>query len=243
MRGLLVLLAGLSLTIAMSGCSKDTKIVLTVVLSGEEGEEAVSGVKFSLLPYDIEAVKDSLAGVNNPPSKPSKDELLALRGAYDEINKEYNDHLEEYRTAESDVKKIKDLMSSKYKVAYKRYKEAKAKNKELNEQREKARSEYIASRKAYDSGMEKWEGEAYKGLEDVLQGVRLERGITEDYLIKTDKQGVGRVVVPGGKWWINGKERHRELKYAWLIWNVPVQAEGGVLEITLNKDNAEERME
>jgi hypothetical protein len=233
-----VLIAGVIFALALSGCSKETKVVVNVILKGEEIGEAASGVKFSLLPYDIESIRDSLRTANAPPDEPTREDQLALRGSYEKINDEYNDHLEEYREAESEIKQRKDLTSNTYKTAYKRYTDAKAKNKSLNEKREAARTEYINARKVYDQEVESWEGEAYKGLQDVISMIRTERGITEDYLIKTDKEGVGRVVVPGGNWWIYGKERHPTKKYTWLIWNVPIQAAGGVLERTLSQNDA-----
>ncbi len=240
MKRFLIALTGLSIALGFSGCNKDTKVVLKVTLKGEEGEEPASGVKFKLLPYNIETILDSLRTVNNPPEEPSREELLALRGEYEEINDEYNRHLEEYREAESAVKKEKDLTSNSYKKAYKRYMEAKAKNKELNEKRESARSNYITVRKAYDQALEEWEEGAHRGMEEAFSKVRSERGITEDYLIKTDKEGVGRVVVPGGKWWIRGKERHPGKRYTWLIWNVPIEVTGGVLDIVLTQNDAKE---
>ena len=240
MKRFLVVLAGFSIAIIFFGCSKDTKVVLKVVLKGEGGEERASGVKFNLLPYNIEAIKDSLITINNPPDEPSREELLALRSEYERINGEYNNHLEEYREAESEVKRVKDLTSSAYKTAYKRYTEAKAKNKELNEEREKARSNYIMARKSYDQEVKDWEAEAYRGMEEAFMKVRKKRGITEDYLIKTDKEGIGRVVVPGGKWWINGRERDPAKRYTWLVWNMPIDATGGILDIVLTQDNAKE---
>jgi PBP1b-binding outer membrane lipoprotein LpoB len=240
MKRFLITLVGLSIVLVLSGCSKDTKVVLKVVLEGEEVQEPASGVKFKLLPYNIETILDSLKTVNNPPEEPPRDELLSLRGEYEDINNEYNSHLEEYRESESSVKKEKNLTSNSYKKAYRRYTEAKAKNKELNEQRENARSNYIAARKAYDRALEEWEEEAYRGTEESFSKVRSERGITEDYLIKTDKDGVGRVVVPGGKWWIHGKERHSGKRYTWLVWNVPIDATGGIMDIVLTQDDAKE---
>ncbi len=240
MKGFLVLLAGLTLALVVTGCSKDTKVVITVKYETVAGLEAASNVKFNLLPFDVNAVKDSLRAANNPPPEPSREQLLALRGEYEAVNGEYNDHLEEYRVAESEVKDIKDIRSKAYEKAYKRYTDAKVRNKELNEKREEARTRYIEVKKAYDKELESWEGIAYKGFDEVVSKVREERGITEDYLIKTDKEGVGRVVVPGGKWWLNGKERHPDKRYTWLIWNVPVTATGGILEIGLTQNEAEE---
>ncbi len=240
MKKFLVLLSGLAVGLAMSGCSKDTKVILKVSLQDETGEEISSGVKFDILPYDIEAIRDSLRIANNSPAEPSREELLALRAGYESVNEEYSTHLEEYREAEAEVKQVKDLTSSRYKAVYRRYTDAKAKNKELHEKREEARALYINSRKSYDEEMKKWEEAAYRGFDDVVAGVRSERGITEDYLIKTDKEGVGRVVVPGGRWWVHGKERHPTKKYTWLIWNEPIEATGGELTIELNKDDATE---
>jgi hypothetical protein len=240
MKGFMVLLASLSLALVLTGCSKDTKVVLTVKYVTEAGVEAASSLKFNLLPYDGKAVKDSLELANNPPEEPSREQLLVLRGEYESVNGEYNNHLEEYRLAESEVKKVKDIRSKTYEKAYKRYTDAKAKNKELNEKREEARSKYIEIKKAYDKGFENWQNIAYEGLDEVVSRIREERGITEDYLIKTDKEGVGRVVVPGGEWWLNSKERHPDKRYTWLIWNVPITTTGGELAVELTQDNAEE---
>lgn len=240
MKWSLVLLSGLIIGMALTGCSKDTKVIVTLTLQDEMGEDLSSGVKFNLLPYDIESIRDSLQIANNSPEQPDREELLALREEYEEVNGQYSAHLEEYREAEAEVKQIKDLTSNRYKNAYKRYTDAKAKNKKLHENREEARSRYIDARKGYDEEMSKWEEDAYQGLDDVIAAKRSERGITEDYLIKTDKEGKGRVVVPGGSWWIYGKERHPTKKYTWLIWNEPIEATGGELEIELSKDDATE---
>ena len=240
MKAILVLLSGLLLGLALSGCSKDTKVILEVSLKDEEGEDVSSDIKFNLLPYDIEAIKDSLWAANGSPAEPPRDELLAARAAYEKVNEQYADHLEEYREAEEAVKEIKDLTSKRYRDAYKRYTEAKAENKRLHEEREAARSAYIDAKKKYDEQEEAWERVAYRGLDEVVAARRSERGITEDYLIKTDKRGMGRVVVPGGKWWIYGKERHPSKRYTWLIWNVPIEATGGELTVELGQDDAKE---
>jgi len=240
MKSFMVLFACLALALVLTGCSKDTKVVLTVKYVTEAGAEAASSLKFNLLPYDVIAVKDSLKLANNPPEEPSREQLLALRGEYEAVNEEYNNHLEEYRIAESEVKKVKDIRSRAYEKAYKRYTDAKAKNKELNEKREGARTSYIEVKKAYDRELENWQELAYDGLDEVVAGIREERGITEDYLIKTDKEGVGRVVVPGGEWWLNSKERHPEKRYTWLIWNTPITTPGGELAVELTQDDAVE---
>jgi hypothetical protein len=234
-----LLLVTLAVTLALAGCGKDTKLVLTVMLKGE----AASSVKFDVLPYDIEAIQDSLLSANAPPEPPDRQELLALRGAYDQITLEYSDHLEEYRNSEAEVKKYKNFTSNAYKAAYKRFEDAKAKNAELNEKREQARSAYIGVKKQCDQQLEAWEEQAYAGKAEVIARIREKRGITEDYLIKTDKEGSGRIVVPGGKWWLKGKERHPEKRYTWLVWNVPIEATGGVLDVALSEDDAREWME
>jgi PBP1b-binding outer membrane lipoprotein LpoB len=240
MRKLLYLSFGLIMALILSSCSKDTKVILKVTVKTDKGEEPLSNAKFSLLPYNIESIQDSLKMANKVAEPPSEEEVISLRSKYEEVNTKYNDHLDEYRKAEEAVKKIKDYTSSAYKSAYKRYTAAKANNKELNDMRENARTEYIAARKKYDSDYEKWKEAAYKGLNEVIAGIRKDRGISEDYLVKTDKEGKGKVVVPGGKWWINGKERHPSKKYTWLVWNVPIEATGGVLEVPLNQGNARE---
>lgn len=224
--------------VVLTGCGKDTRVKLHVTVTGDEGAAPASGVRFELLPYDIEALRDSLRTVNAPSPEPSRDEVIEKRGAYEEVNGEYNGHLEEYRAAEADVKKQKDFTSNAYKSAYKRYTAAKESNAKLNEQREAARSEYIAAKKQYDQARTAWEAQAYAGMNDVVAGIRASRGITEDYLIKTDREGRGSIVVPGGSWWASGRDRHPGKKYTWLVWNVPFEAAGGDLELELTESDA-----
>jgi len=231
--------AALTAVVVLAGCSKDTRVTLKIVITGDEGAAPASSVRFELLPYNVVALRDSLRTVNAPPPEPSREGLLARRDAYEEVNGAYNAHLEEYRAAEADVKKQKDFTSNAYKAAYKRYAAAKETNAKLNEQREAARSEYITVKKQYDKDRTAWEDQAYAGMSDVVARVRESRGITEDYLIKTDKEGRGSIVVPGGSWWASGRDRHPGRKYTWLVWNTPFEAVGEDLELKLTESDAD----
>jgi hypothetical protein len=229
----------LLVTTFFPGCSKDTRVNLEVLITKDGETVPVSNVKFDILPYDVTAARDSLARMNNPGEPPARDSLLEARARYEEMLSEYEKTLDVLEDTERELKEIKDTRSAAYRKAYNDHEKAKKTNDDMYEKKEKILKEYLAQKELYDTELQEWEDRAYRGFDDYVAAVREKRKITDDYLIKTDKEGRGSVVVPGGDWWVRGKVRNPNQTYTVYFWNQKIDLKGGTLSLELNTGNAQ----
>lgn len=229
------LLSGLYLLalVTITSCSKETRINLLVTIEKQAEEVPVSNVKFDILPYNIETVRDSLKGVNNPGPMPSREAMLEVRNQYENILVEYEKTLDVLEETEKELKLIKDTRSPAYRKAFNKHERAKKVNDDMYKEKQDILEEYLSRKEAYEQELKQWESRAYKGLEDYVSSIRELRKITDDYSIKTDKEGKGSAVVPGGDWWVRGKVRNPNQKYTVYYWNEHVEAKGGLLTVEL----------
>ena len=208
----------------IGSCSKETRINLLVTIE-KGGEEApVSNVKFDILPYNMEVVKDSLKAVNNPGPAPSREAMLEVRDRYENILTEYEKTLDVLEETEKELKRIKDTRSAAYRKAYNKHEKAKKVNDKMYNDKEQILKEYLSLKEAYEQELMEWESRAYRGLEDFKGAIRELRKITDNYSIKTDKEGKGSVVVPGGDWWVRGQVGTPYVKYNVYNWNRQIHA-------------------
>lgn len=225
--------------VSMIGCSKETRVNLEVKIEREGEMVPVSNIKFEILPFDLQVIKKNLIALNRPGDMPPRDSLLAGRARYEQILIAYEGTLDVLEETERALKKIKDTRSKAYRSAFNKHEKAKKVNDEKYEERNTIEGEYLTAREAYEALMGDWEAKAYKGLEDTLSVRREVRKITDDYIIKSDKEGRGSIVIPGGDWWVTGKVRNPNQKYTVYFWNKKIEAGGGTLPTDLDSNAAQ----
>jgi|GEM_PF-4173359 len=229
----------LIVVLSMVGCSKETRVNLGVKIEREGELAPVSNIKFELLPFDLPAIKKGLVLLNRPGDMPPRDSLLIVRARYEQMLVEYEGTLDVLEETERALKKIKDTRSNAYRSAFRKHEKAKKVNDESYEERNTVESEYLAAREAYEALLGDWTEKAYVGLEDTLSVRRETRKITDDYSIKSDKEGRGSIVIPGGDWWVTGRVRNPNQKYTVYFWNKKIEAGGGTLPIDLDSNTAQ----
>ncbi len=222
----------------LQGCSKETRINLLATIERDGGEVPISNIKFEILPYNPEKLKETLFSLNDPGELPARDSMLVARSKYEEILVDYEETLDRLEETEKKLKSIEDTRSAAYRTAFNKHEKAKQINDEMYEKKEEILREYLAEKAAYDSLVGEWEEVAYEGMQDSIAAVRERRKITTDYTIKTDKEGKGSIVVPGGDWWIVGRARNPNQKYTYYVWNEKISAEGGTVEVHLDSSKA-----
>lgn len=228
----------LFIVLTVWGCSRETRVNLQVAIEKGGEQQPVSNVKFEFVPYDLDALTQTLASTNNPGDMPARDSMLAARAQYDSILVEYENTLDVLEETEKELKKITDTRSSAYRKAYNKHENAKKTNDTMFEEKNIIEKAYLSARDAYEAELVVWEEHAYAGLEDTVAVIRDLRKITDDYSVKTDKVGKESVVVPGGDWWVRGKVRNPNKKYTVYRWNYKFEAKGGTLPIELTPGNA-----
>jgi hypothetical protein len=229
----------LIIVVLVIGCSKETRVNLSVKIEKEGEMVPISNVKFEILPYDISKLREGLVTINKPGDMPPKDSMLAVRSKYEQVLLEYENTLDVLENTERDLKQIKDTRSSAYRSAFNKHEKAKQVNDEKFIERNSIEEEYLAAREAYETQLEEWKTRAYAGFEDTLRVIRETRKITDDYIIKTDKEGKGSIVVPGGDWWVTGRVRNPNKKYTFYFWNLQIEANGGTYPVDLDSNQAQ----
>jgi len=229
----------LILVILMIGCSKETRVNLSVKIEKEGGMEPISNAKFEILPYDIYKIREKLVVLNRPGEMPPKDSLLAQRSRYEQVLMEYEETLDVLENTERELKQIKDTRSNAYRAAFSKHERSKKVNDDKYVERNGIEAEYLTAREAYEALLEEWKARAYTGLEDTLSVRRETRKITDDYIIKTDKEGKGSIVIPGGDWWVTGRVRNPNKKYTFYLWDRQIEAGGGTLPVDIDSHQAQ----
>lgn len=203
-----------------------------------------------LLPYDRDAIFDSLSAAFSEPEPAIPDSILAIQ---DQIA----DAQARWQTAETSWQQVRDSLqqisqrlqsisrgSAEYRLLFNDFSDLEPRESQLNRQREQAFQEFTqlqsrlsASSQEIRARRMQWADEAFASVDSIIEA-RLETLGLEEHSDTTNAAGVAQFTVKPGQWWVYARF---ELPYNELYWNMPVEITGGDQTIPLNRENAQVR--
>jgi len=232
------------------------EVVVQAALRPEADEAAeptpLPNFEIRALPYDRDAIFDSLRTAHTTPEPEIPDSLAQVQTALVEAQEQLAEAEARWGSARDSLKTLSDLMqsmsrgSAQYVVAYRDFNAQEAIEQQQRRLMDQANQRYSTLLNAFNEQSEAiraqrqaWGDEALGAVTRVI-GARLEeRGATEVW-DTTDGNGVVRFQgLKKGDWWIHARY---DLPYTELYWNVPVQVEGGdPITLVLSRQNAQVR--
>ncbi len=222
------LIAGLLTT----GCGGGASPVL--VRASMEHGESIAGLEITALPFDAEAILDSLAA-DSPIPKPRFPRLEKELAAY--LSPE-DDRLAEasrpWLALHDSVSRLADSLNgmdrrgATYARMYARFRRLYARLQQRATERDRALEELrgedvtLARRaQAASESVRVWERDAYSSYPDVAAEALDRRG--QDAVRATaDEDGVVHIELPPGDWWIVARWPDQENPFQEYYWNVPL---------------------
>lgn len=234
----------------LAACSS-AEVVVTVQL-----EEPTSDIEVQLLPYDRDAIFDSLGAAFADADRPEPEVPQALQEAREEVRQAQ----QEWQAAETEWADIRSRMQelndeiqnysrgeARYSELFSSFSSYEGRLTSVERARDRAFARFTELQQATVNQSESvqmqrdiWADEAYSDIGEVIQ-LKLEATGGARLYDTTDASGIARGTfrVGPGRYWVHARY---ELVFTELYWNVPIDVEGGgMLEIVLSRENAEER--
>lgn len=248
------LLATVVGSLALGACG-GSELVVEAVLdqqSAEGGTEVtpLSGVEILVIPFDRDAIFDSLGQAFSEPEPPIPDSILVLQEAIAEAQDAWQTAESQWNTVRDSLKVISDRLqrmsraSGEYRVLFNDFNDLEAREGQLDRRRQETFNRFTSLQSQVAQQSEEvrirraqWADEAFADVDEVFDA-RVEELGRE---IQVDTLGAGGVAtfqLPAGEWWVHGRY---ELPYSELYWNVPVTVEGDSTHVRLSRENAQVR--
>jgi hypothetical protein len=221
-------------------------------VTGEMVTRQLSDLEVILLPYDRDAIFDSLTAAASAPEPTVPEELSAAQTAIREAQEEWRNAENRWNTLRDTLQKISAAMEeylpseATYRLLFNDFSDLDAqlgqveRNKDaLFERFDSLSQENIARAQEYNMRLDEWAAEAFLEVDEIM--IAKERAAGLDLAADTtDANGVAtELMVKPGEYWVYA--RYEEV-YSELYWNVPVSAaRGEPVTVTLNRSNAQVR--
>lgn len=222
--------------------------------AGEEGREArpLADLPIRLLPYDRDAIFDSLAQAHPTPEPEVPDTVFQLQEQVSERYQEWQSAERRWGTLRDSLQVLSarmdrmDPTSGEYFVLFRDFNDLADEVDVLERRSRQAFQEFtsLQSRLTEEAReiqlqRELWADEVYAPVDSIIQ-MRLEERNAEEHADTTNAQGVAEFGgIPSGQWWVYGRY---DRPFDELYWNIPIQVDrGGQTEVRLTEQNAEVR--
>jgi hypothetical protein len=234
----------------------DVTVLAQVQGAAVEGEEAgmlaLSAIPVRLLPYDRDALFDSLSQAHPVPEPQVPDTIFQLQQAVSERYRQWQAALSRWGTLRDSVQVLSrrmdgmDRRSGEYLVMFRDVNDLLDDVDRLERQSNQAFREFeqlqtrlTEQARGIQLERELWADEAFAPVDSIIEE-RLAQRRTQEFADTTNAQGVARFRnIPSGAWWVYSRF---DRGFDELYWNLPIQVErGDEIEIRLNQENAEVR--
>jgi hypothetical protein len=237
-----------------TGCSEPQVVVEAALTNASSERVPMSDLPIRLLPYDRDAIFDSLTQAYPQPEPPVPPELQAQQ-----------QQTLEAQQALTTAQNRRDALQKERETITARLAQLRGEGQQTSPQyqRDQTRLNALAAQErsaqaqvdsasvrvkqlqqliqvALDSvrvQRERWADEAFAGFNEIV-AAKLQAEGREEVADTTDAQGFARFGVDEGKWWVYARYT---LLNEELYWNVPIEATGDSTYVALTRDNAEAR--
>lgn len=249
----------LSLLLAAAACGPSEVVVtIEIEVPNPEGEGMVtrplSDVEVQLIPFDRDAVFDSLAVEYGTPEPDVPQDLIERREAVQQAQQEWDDATREWSTIRDTLQKLTGAMEqfsrgeARYVALFQEWQDWESQLGDAESARERTFAVFdslqqgtIRESDSVRILQDNWADDAFVDVATVFSEKQRVSGL--DWVVDTtDASGVarGNLMVKPGTYWVHARY---ELPYTELYWNEMIEVEGGEpMTVTLTRANAEERI-
>lgn len=255
MRRLVLILAAAVAAAATTACGGGEVTVMAQLEGSETGTQetdtvALGSLPVRLIPFDRDAVFDSLSQAYPEPEPQIPDSILDLQDRVIELQREYQTANNEWLTLRDSLRTLSDRLqamdqgSGEYFALFQDFGDLEGRVNRLETQANTAFEEFetLQTRLSQQSqeieaARRNWADEAFLNVDSIFDA-RLEELDREIHYDTTNAQGVvGPIPVPSGQWWVNARY---DRPFDELYWNVPIDVDGET-QVRLTEENAEVR--
>jgi hypothetical protein len=254
MRRVVLTIAAVTVAAGITACGTDVAVqIQQETLASPDGTGAgVPNLPVRLLPYDRDAIFDSLAQAAPRPEPQIPPEIAQLQQQVVERQRDWQQAEARWGVVRDSLQRMltqmrgMDQRTGEYFALFRDFNDLEAEHNRLQARSEQAFREFDTllrrlNQEAQQIRLERelWADEAYRDVADVIE-VRLDRTRATELADTTNANGVARFRnVRSGQWWLHAR---LDRGYDELYWNVPVQVERGEdIQVRLTEENAEVR--
>lgn len=245
----LVWIATVAGTAVLAACGGGDVVVQ--VYTEQEGQPApVAGLEVRALPYDRDAIFDSLRAAypNAEPEIPAdltqlRDSIAVASQRVSEMNAAWAEGRDSLRTLLEAMQSIPRSnprylpMFNRYNAMAREVASAEQSSNQAFAQFERLNDRYATQAEETKLAREQWSDAAYVDIDRVIDQKLREMRLTE-HADTTDANGIARFGgLRSGQWWIHARY---DLPFDELYWNVPIDVDGE-MQIQLTRENAQVR--
>ena len=243
-----------------AGACGPTQVIVTMEIEVDDPAsagtvaQALSDIEVRLVPYDRDAVFDSMTSAYSTPEPEVPGALLAARAEVQAAQERWDEAQRRWAILRDTLQTITTTLEglprtdAQYIMLFREYNEFDTEYASVEREVETAFERFDelqqGTMRASDSVRifrENWADDAFAEAGDVFRAMGVASGL-DTAIDTTDASGVARtnLQVRPGRYWVNARY---ELTYSELYWNVPITVEGGdPVQVRLTRENAEERL-
>jgi hypothetical protein len=244
----LALASGMAASFA---CTGDVAIVAQ--LDNPEGGDPtpLKELEVRALPYNRDMIFDSLTNAAGSPAPAAPDSLVALQSQIAQAQNELSLATERWNGARDSLRAIRNRMdqlnrqSAEYRLLFADFGDQEDRERAARAQMDGAfrrfddlQKRYTNAAQEYRIMLAEWEDQAFVAVDSVI-AQHIEESGREEVWDTTDANGVLRMTLKRGEWWIYSRY---DLPFDELYWNLPVEVSGGEpKQVQLNNSTAQRR--
>lgn len=222
--------------------------------TGETESMALSSLPVRLIPFDRDAVFDSLSATYPEPEPEIPDSIFDLQERVMAAQAEWQQAETRWSALRDSLQALSNQMSGmdqssgEYYALFQEFNDLESEVNQLEETSSGAFQEFTELQQRLNAQSreiaierQNWADEAFAPIDSIFQAKSEAMGLEERW-DTTGAQGVVRFTsVPAGEWWVHARY---ERQFDELYWNVPIQVEGGeTTQVELTEENAEARQQ
>lgn len=248
-------LPAVALLLGSAACSSPEVVAEAAITQEATGERlALQDLPIRLLPYDRDALFDSLEAAHPTPEPPIPPDLLQAQQAVIQAQMAHSEAEARWSTVRDSLRTLSERTQQlqrqnlrgtpQYRVAFEAFNRLAPQEESAREASEQAFERFtqlqeatIARADSVRVAREAWADEAFRDFQTIVDE-RLEAMGREEFADTTNAAGLATFSVPQGQWWVYARYT---LPYEELYWNEPLEVSGDSTHIQLTEENAERR--